>query len=64
MDDQDWKISVEKSLTSMKKDIEYIKLLLNGDEKNLEDKILTNRWLIGGMFVCILALSTTIMSKL
>ena len=69
MEDQDWKISVEKKLTSIGKDIEYIKLSLLADKgciekhKGLKGHINVNRWLIGGLFSAILTVGTVILTR-
>lgn len=65
MTDNEWKISVEKKLTSIQKDIEFIKdRLPRCDKTEMKSSIKTNRWLIGLLFTLGSALTGTVISKL
>jgi len=70
MNENDWKISVEKKLTSIHKDIEYIKLFFQADDncddkhKTLKGHITVNRVLIGGLFTGLLTLTVVFIGKL
>jgi tetrahydromethanopterin S-methyltransferase subunit G len=54
--DNKWDISIEKTLTSIQKDVEYIKT-------NMASKLSSeiNRWLIGGLFAGMLTLGISMM---
>ena len=64
MTDNEWKISVEKKLTSIQKDIEFIKTKLPRCEKvKIKSMIKTNRWLVGILFTMGGAIIGSIITK-
>ena len=65
MKDQEWIISVEKKLTSIQKDVEFIKEYMPKYEPGkLKGMIKTNRWVMTVLFGTIGAILGAIITKL
>lgn len=64
MEKQEWMISVEKKLTSIQKDIEFIKNRMPACEKDeIKAMVRLNRWMISIMCTAAIALVSNALSK-
>jgi len=64
MKDQEWMMSVEKKLMSIKKDVEFIKDRLPiCEKKEIISMIKVNRWIISVLFTSACAIIGNILAK-
>lgn len=63
--EKEWVIRVEKKLTSIQKDVEYIKDKMPVDENHrIKSMIKTNRWIMSILFTTTGAILGAVISKL